>query len=223
MNVGCHMRITRTGWLGLVMVITGLSVFGARIVWTKTRTWVLVDTPISLSEHQVRIPDFKSNLSALYIIEIEVEKKNIPLETLNCLLGVEYTRLENCRNTPSVVNLSWVLSSRGLRLAHGSTAGTTGGASAAYTLAREVGSFRTDKGRKYTLDISVLSDGSRLAVGNPRLKVGVHPSYYEGSAFGDIPFVLAALGLFLAGIIIFTISSLRARHRATPQKLNTIP
>jgi hypothetical protein len=217
------MRITRTGWLGVTLVIVGLSIFGARAVWSKTRTWALVDTPISLSEHQVLTSDFKSNLKALYVIEIEVEKKNIPFETLNCLLGMENTHLENCRNVSSVVIVSWVLSSQGVTVAHGSTEDARGGDWGGDTIARQVGSFSADKGRHYTLDIKVLTDGSRLAVGNPRLKVGAHPSYYEGSAFEDVPFALAAGGLLLAGIIMFTVSSLRARQRAVPRRPNTIP
>jgi len=99
-------------------------------------------------------------------------------------------------------------------VARGSTTETTGGDWEVGTIARQIGSFRADKEHRYTLDINVLTDGSSLAVGNPRLKVEVHPSYYEGSAFGDIPFVLAAVCLVLAGMMMFMASILRARHRS---------
>jgi hypothetical protein len=207
------MRITRIGWLGVALIIAGLAIVGGRSVWSKTRTWVPVDIPISLAEGQFRTPDFETNLKAQYIIEIKVQKK-IPFDTLNCLLGVErdHSQSEKCTNIPSAVNASWILSSQGTVVARGSTTETTGGDWEVDAIARQIGSFRADKGHRYTLDINVLTDGSSLAVGNPRLKVEVHPSYYEGSAFGDISFVLAAVGLILAGIIMFTASTLRARQ-----------
>jgi RHS repeat-associated protein len=207
------MGMTRTSWVGLLLALAGLGIFGGRSVWSMTRSSVPVDMPISLSPHQVRIPDLKSNLEALYIIEIEVEKKTIPFETLNCLLGVEHTGPEKCSNTPSVVNVSWVLSSQGVPVTQGSSADTSAGDWGTNTIARQLGSFRADKARRYTLDLNVLTDGSRLASGNPRLKIAVHPSFYEGSAFGDLPFVLTAACVFLAGVIVFTVSRVRARYR----------
>jgi len=97
-------------------------------------------------------------------------------------------------------------------VARGSTTETTGGDWEVGTIARQIGSFRADKEHRYTLDINVLTDGSSLAVGNPRLKVEVHPSYYEDQLFGDIPFVLAAVCLVLAGMMMFMASILRARQ-----------
>src|SRR5712692_6203125 len=106
------MRITRTGGIGVGVIVAGLALYGGRLLWSETRTWVPVSMPISLRGGHVRTREFKVNLKALYIVEIEVEKK-IPYETLNCLLGIEDINPDKCKNTASVVNVSWVLSSQG--------------------------------------------------------------------------------------------------------------
>jgi len=169
--------------------------------------------PVSLSQGQIRIPEFTTNLKAQYIIEIEVQKK-IPFDTLNCLLGVEpdHSHPEKCTNTPSVVNASWVLSSRGDAMARGSTAKDKLGSWGNDVISRQIGGFESERGRHYTLDVTFLGDGSPLAAGNPRLKVGAHPMYYESDAFADILFLVMTTILVLAGAIMLVVSTLRARH-----------
>jgi hypothetical protein len=171
--------------------------------------------PISLRGGHVRTREFKVNLKALYIVEIEVEKK-IPYETLNCLLGIEDINPDKCKNNASVVNVSWVLSSQGAVVALGSTIESKGGSWTKDIIARQIGSFQSEKGRQYTLDVNVLADGSSLTEGNPRLKVGVHPMYYENVAFADIPFLLVTVVLIVIGTIMLVASTLRERRRLKP-------
>jgi hypothetical protein len=59
------------------------------------------------------------------------------------------------------------------------------------SISRELGHFQGQSGRKYVLDVNVLADGSSLTPGNPRLKVEVHPMFYEDVMIGGaIQFLL---------------------------------
>jgi len=82
-------------------------------------------------------------------------------------------------------------------------------------IARLIGSFMGEKGRQYTLDVNVLADGSPLAVSNPRLIVGVHPSVYENNALVGVRNVLIAVVFVLAGAIVLIVSFLRERRHAS--------
>jgi len=99
-------------------------------------------------------------------------------------------------------------------VARGSTAAESGGIWMNDAIARQIGSFMSEKGRSYTLDVNVLADGSPLAVGNPRLIVGVHPSAYENNALVGVRNVLIAAAFVLAGAIVVIVSLLKERRHA---------
>jgi len=196
------------------MITAGLAIFGAWVLWSETRSWRPVDMAISLSQGNIRTPEFKTNLTTLYIIQIEA-MKNQPVDVLSCLLGIRGATREACVNTRSVVEVSWVLRSQGGVVARGSTAEESGGIWMNDAIARLIGSFMGEKGRQYTLDVNVLADGSPLAVSNPRLIVGVHPSVYENNALVGVRNVLIAVVLVLAGAILLIVSFLRERRHAS--------
>ena len=207
------MRMTRLSWSGVAMIAAGLALFGGWVLWSETRSWRPVDMVISLSKGHIRTPEFKTNLGTLYTIQIEV-MKNQPFDTLSCLLGLRGTTREECMNTRSVIHMSWVLRSQGVVVARGSAAEESGGIWMNDAIAKLIGSFVSEKGRRYTLDVDVLADGSPLAVGNPRLIVGVHPSAYEGNAFVGVQCMLIAAVFVLVGAIVLIASLLRERRCA---------
>jgi hypothetical protein len=92
------MRLSRTKIVGLDCVASGIALYGTS-----------VDVPISTAIGRVSTREFKVNLTLLYTIEIEVQKK-IPFETLNCLLGLGVSStssaLQECPDRPSVVKAS---------------------------------------------------------------------------------------------------------------------
>jgi len=194
------------------MIAAGLALFGSWVLWSETRTWIPVDMPVSLSIGQMRTPEFKTNLKAIYMIQIEVMKKE-PVDRLTCLLGLEDTNSGKCESTRSVVDASWILWSRGTVVARGSSSEDKSGAWMNAKIARQIGSFASEKGRQYILDLNVLADGSSLAAANPRLKVGVHPSAYENNAFVGIRNMLVATVFVLVGAIMLIASVLRERRR----------
>ncbi len=163
----------------------------------------------------VRTGEFKVNLNALYIIEIEVQKK-IPFDTLNCLLGLgtssTSSALQECPDRPSVVKASWTLTSGGRTVTSGSSDDDREGDWGNDSISRILGSFHSEDGRRYVLDVNVLADGSSLALGNPRLKVRVHPMFYEDVMVGGAAISLIALVLVLIGGILLVVSFVKSRH-----------
>jgi hypothetical protein len=171
--------------------------------------------PAPLSVGHLRTPEFKVNQNAFYIIEIEVGK-TIPFETLNCLLGVESTYQERCKGTPSVVHATWTLTSSGAVVARGSAEEFKGGGWTNDTISREIGSFNSEKGRRYVLEVDILSDGTRLEAGHPRLKVGVHPQHYEDNMVMSLFVTLFTAICVLIGVVLLLVGLVRRRSNPAP-------
>jgi hypothetical protein len=204
----------RPNLVGVIFLVVGVGASGTWVLWLTTRTERPVNIPVSMAIGHVRTSEFKLNMSAPYTIGIEVQK-TIPFDTLNCLLGMAMARastaLEECPDRPSVVKASWVLTSDGQTVAQGSSDDYRGGAWMNDSISRELGHFESQSGRRYVLDVSVLADGSSLALGNPRLKVEVHPEVYEGYMIWSAVLFLAASVLVLVGIILLIVSWRRNR------------
>jgi hypothetical protein len=64
----------------------------------------------------------------------------------------------------------------------------------------------------YVLDVDVLADGSSLAPGNSRLKVEVHPIFYEDVIVEEAAVVLTALLLVVTGGILLVVSFVKNRR-----------
>jgi hypothetical protein len=215
------MAPTPTWRVGTAFLSVGIVLYLTWALWIVTRTERPVNMPISMAVGHFRTPEFKLNLNAPYRIEIEVQK-TIPFDTLNCLLGMarSSTELEECRNRPSVVNASWILTSGGRTVASGSSNDYRSGFWMNDSIARELGDFQSESGRKYVLEVDVLADGSALASGNPRLKVEVYPGYYETTMYQDLFVLLATGALALVGVVLLAISLIRNR-RARVQTANS--
>ena len=123
--------------------------------------------------------------------------------------------LAGCRGQPSVVKASWALTSGGQVVAQGSTDKNKAGEWGDETIERNLGWFTGQNGRRYTLDLDILEDGTALAPCNPRLKVEVTAPFYEDALVASAAFSLVALGLALIGGILLLISFImerRVRH-----------
>jgi hypothetical protein len=210
---------SRAKLIGGLLICCGIAPYGTWMLWLTTRTNVPVNMPISMSIGRVQTPFFKLNRDAPYDIEIEVQKK-IPFDVLNCLLGTAMaptsTELTECPNQPSVVKIAWVLESEGQIVSTGSTDTYRRGAWGNYSVARELGYFQGKKGQRYVLNLEVLTDGTALLPGNPRLKVGVDPSVYEGDLVGNAILLLVMLLFGLTGSIVLLISFFRNRGNRSP-------
>jgi len=205
--------------IGAGFILTGIAAVCSWALWSETRTWVPVDMPVSLTVGHIRTREFKTNQNAQYEIEIDAER-NIPFQMLNCLLGVEDIYPERCKNTPPVVRASWVLLSGGAALAHGSSDDFKGGGWSV-TISRGLGSVTLERGKPYVLDVDILTDGTLLQPAHPRLKIGVHPDYYEANMWITLMITAFAGVLGLIGIVLLLIGLLRKRpfHEMSPASL----
>jgi len=208
-------QLSKIKLVGIVFICAGIAFYGARILWLSTRANRPVNIPISMAVGHVRTPIFKVNRNAIYEIEIEVQKA-IPFETLNCLLGTAMgsnsTTLQECPDRPSVVKVSWVLSSEGQNLARGSTDDFRSGAWGNESISRSLGTFRSQSGRPYVLDVDVLADGSALGAGNPHLKVEVSSVVAEDEIVGSAILLVAVMVAVLVGVILLLVSFFRTRR-----------
>lgn len=204
----------RTNFLGVIFLVVGIGVLGTWNLWLTARTVLPVNIPVSMAIGHVRTSEFKLNLNAPYTIGIEV-KKTIPFDTLNCLLGTAMphsssTALGECPDRPSVVKASWILTSDGQTVARGSSDDHRTGAWMNESIARHLGSFQGQSGRRYVLDLNVLTDGSSLDRGNPRLIVEAVLDDVAYSITSGI-ILLGTAALALVGIILMIVSWRRNR------------
>jgi hypothetical protein len=204
-------RLARTG---IILVFLGVTVYGIWLLWLATRTKIPVAIPMSMAIGHVRTPEFRVNLSALFNIEIEVQK-SIPFDRLNCLLGMDLLGprssarpLGECPDQPSVVKASWVLTSDGITVASGSTDdGPRLGSWRNDSITRQLGAFQSQSGRRYVVDVDVLADGSALRQGNPQLKVEVDSEYTKAFMVGNFLVFLGMGIIVLIGSAMLFISS----------------
>ena len=169
--------------------------------WSNTRSWCPVDIPVSLNEgSHFSSGEFASNLNAQY--QIEISARGIPVETLECSLGIEHSCSE-----PSDLKVLWKLYS-GEQIGQGSSDDTHGGSLVGSTgeVSRSIGYFRSEKGRRYRIDFDVLSNTNSLAAANPRLRISVgDPSYESSLVFGGLLRVICAL-VGITGAVLFALS-----------------
>jgi hypothetical protein len=190
------MRLSRTGWIGFVLVAASAVTFTCWMMWFRTRTWQPVNMPISLSRgSHFSTGEFAVNLTAQYAIDISAKGK-MSEDELSCLLG---NGMRSTCHVPAVVEIHWTLLNDG-DVVQGISNDSRGGGSVGSTgeAFRTIGFFKGEKNRRYRLDIDVLADGSKLAATDPHLGVSVFDAKYEsGLVFSG----LLRLGCVVLGIV----------------------
>jgi hypothetical protein len=210
-------RMTKTGWAGLVLIGLGLAPLAGWTVWFRTRTWCPVSMPISLTQgSHFSTGEFPVNLSGRYEVEIEATgtTKTIPLETVECLL-FDGMRAHQC-SVPSVVQVRWELSGDGTVI-HGTSDDTKGYGdeiASSGEASRTIGIFRAQKGHRYKLDGDVLADGSRLNAANPRLRISFSDPRLESALVlsGLLRFFFVIVGLVGVTLIVLSVLKQRRSH-----------
>jgi len=191
------MQLPRGAKQGLATGALGLVVLVGFFIWSLV-AYRSVHQPLSLVPGRVR-QDFKVNVNADYIIGIEVERK-LPNETIDCLLGVDYFEPKGtCANTPSVLDVSWKLTSDGVPINTMSYAKMPLGAWSNSTIEAELASFKGQRGRRYALEFDIAQDGRQLTITNPMLVVHVDDWDYEDIVFSRS---IAAVAFAVCAIIV---------------------
>jgi len=206
------MKLWRGSKIGLAIISVGLFPLLVLGIWRATLNTVPVSKPVSLTVGKLRQP-FTVNFSGSYTIRIEAERK-LPHETLQCFLGIrDYVPEGQCKNIAPALNITWTLTQDCQTIKTGSSATAVGGAYTNNTVANQFGWFDGKRGDNYVLEIDILKDGSALSIANPKLKVGVDESVYEGFMFMDmLVFAWAILGCLVGGLVLMG-SVLSARRK----------
>ena len=198
----------RTGVLALIL---GMAVSVSIYFWLTMMNAVPLDIPVSLSVGHIRTPDFRTSVAIPYDVDIAFDS-GIPLDELNCLIGMNLKSVQPCTGQPPVLNVNWKVVSDGQTVASGSSTETGGAGYSYHKAARHIGGFRAENGRTYRLDLDVLQDGTRLVRANPRLEVEPFLNSYEGRLLlAGLAFCLGILAA-VVGVVLILISSIRKKR-----------
>jgi hypothetical protein len=194
--------LRRSSRTGLAIISVGLFPLLVLGIWRATLNTVPVSKPVSLTVGHLRQP-FTVNLTDSYTIRIEADRK-LPHETLQCLLGIrDYVREGQCKNIRPALNITWTLLEDSQTIKTGSSATAVGGAYGNDTVANQLAWFDGKRGHHYVLDMDVLEDGAALSLANPKLRIGVDESVYEGFMFIEmLVFVWALVGCSVGGYML---------------------
>jgi len=195
---------------GLGLVALGIGIFAAWSLWTKTRNFVPVDIPVSPAAGQTISAEFNLNFDGLYLIQIEAEKA-IPLGTLQCLMGVEADAVQ-CKGIAPAIGATWILSSKGQEIRHGSSLETHSAPVQSGGVARVIGEFQGKSGQLYILRVRVTTDGRSLVPAHPRLKVGVANIAYSDLQAARVLVVSTTFICLLFGVILLSIAYFAKRR-----------
>lgn len=176
-------RFRRTGAVALVLVLLGITVPASYAWWLNTRTFVALETPVSLAPGKFSSGEFEVNLEGWYEIGTDVDQ-SFPFR-VDCGFDGQPPLLKTQVSIYQDGKL--VQSSEGAD--------------------RFLGHFLAEPGKRYRFDLEVLTDASCLSTGHPRIFVWTESSRYR--YLQDIIWVASAL-LFLFGIGVFFFSVSRA-------------
>jgi hypothetical protein len=167
--------------VAFVMIATGIGLPIAYKAWFNTRTFQALDSPVSLSKHHFRAPDFNVNIKGWYQIFAN--------------LNYEASYDSGCGfvGTNSVLKTHTVI--------HGPGKSTIESESADHFL----GHFYADKKGIYSVDIEVQSDASCLNVGDPRISIWTAADSYM-LYYHDLEQVAAVLIAVGVGVLVFSLA-----------------
>jgi hypothetical protein len=196
--------------LGVTLVVLAVTAILVRRHWLSTVELTPVNMPISMSVGHLNTGDFKIDVNYLYQIEMHFYSEHYPDPVLDCLVGMPSTA-NKCEETPSLVEVKWVLTNDGNVLKQGVT--HEGSGYWADGLVRTLGNFKGEAGHRYRLDLDVVKDGSRLATANPRLIIHPYREFtndWRATYYFVEPLALVCVGL---GLLLIVCSFLLHRAR----------
>jgi biopolymer transport protein ExbD len=153
-------------WIGVALVFGGTGLVAAWCGWISTRSLLPLEESVSLSPGHIRTREFKINVPSKYLVYLELDRKRNFVE-LECFVGFG----KECSGTPSILSVSWTISSAGRIVAEGGTKSDQRVFETQDVVGRDLGFFYIEESEQFVLDVNVLADASRLNSANPRLKV----------------------------------------------------
>ena len=170
--------------------------------WHASRyNWTPLDSRVELHKGNVRAPEFLADVDGRYVLYLDVRPRKLDFQRQECLLDLEIFHPEMCATIPSVVELSWTLSSGGSVVADNTTLQTwKAGSYSGDSTRREIGRFDAQRGRRYVLNVLFQRDPSELNAAGPKI-VAESMQDWEGFALEtQVSFVLG-VAIALAGVV----------------------
>ena len=133
-----------------------------------------IDMPVSLAiGNVVRTPQFPVRHEA-YFIMVQAEK-SLPFLDMVCMMGITMgpSELEECRKANKQLSLqaNWTVLDGEHLVAQGSSTEEHDGEYTNKYLFKFVGEFKGEAGKKYSVEVKFIKDGTPLNVANPHLIV----------------------------------------------------
>jgi hypothetical protein len=194
---------TSDRWLkrGLLVLAGGLVCYALLLSWQHLRKYTLVDMPVYLEKGRVYQQSFEPSTTAHYDVEIAAQQK-LPRDVLECLLGTSGTKMRSypvgCDANRSTLNVFWQITEQGRTVA------TSGSKNIGALLAQNETSkvwheFQLSAGKAYVITLTVLTDGGRLNVANPKLRMRMSDLDYKDEYIVAGIVRLLCLGIAFAG------------------------
>jgi hypothetical protein len=195
---------------GLALVACGIFIFSGWRLWSKTRRFVPLDTPISWNAGQNIGSEFSLNFDGVYLIEIAADQ-SVPIDTLQCLMGAQ-TDPSKCRDVPTAMSGNWILSRGGQPIASGSIQEPHSAPVRANGVARVIGEFQGKSGQQYRLQILFTADGRPLAPAHPHLRVTIASiAYTDLQSEAVLVFSAAFICVLLGVLLLATAATINQR------------
>jgi hypothetical protein len=154
----------------LAVVIVASTVSLLLYAWLSSQEAVPLSVPISLAPGRFESPPFKPRASQGCEVALSF-RSSIPLDELNCLIGMGSMSMKPCSDSQSnVLDVSWRVLSHGESVASGTFKGGNSGVSSGL-VETYMGLLDGEFGREYVVELNVVKDGSYLDRTNPRLVV----------------------------------------------------
>ena len=131
----------------------------------------VVDIPVSLGVGSIRTPEFSAP-APWYWIMVQVEKP-LPFHQMRCMMGVTAGPLENkdCSSNDPLLRADWTVRDEERLVSSGSSTNTSDDKYTDKYIFKFLGSFPTEAGKKYVVEVKFSKDGTPLNSANPHLIV----------------------------------------------------
>lgn len=158
-----------------------IAIGAAILAWSyhyiDSYKWKPASFPFDFRSGVSTSQNFKVNLNAEYEINLHVER-NLPLEQINCLMGIESLFPDRCKDIISSVDMKWSVFSGGIQVSEGKSNQVRGGGWG-QTIHRTIGKFQGESGKDYIVKIDSLRDAFIFAPLKPQFKIEVNNTVFE--------------------------------------------
>jgi hypothetical protein len=199
-------------------MLSGAALYGWTYYEYARHDWTPLSMPISLTPGSLQTKEFRLDRGLSYDVLLHLDPKTIDQQRMACLSGSEPESEAACKNTPTVVDISWAILENGGPVAVGNSRDFWGGNS----FERLLGPFQPTHDGRYTLSVEIHKDASVLAVAHPELQVVIDLFERDGLAmsvgFGELEATVvfaSGLCLSLLGAVPKILRRRRERSAAT--------